>query len=104
MGRAAIRERLTGFRKLGTGDPRSQYLTHLISEYRPQDATYLAGIIREAQDLLPELRKEYEEVTRLLEQEQADIDEIENSDQDYLNELKASIAEQRCVWPPSTRL
>ncbi|TBU34906.1 Spc7 kinetochore protein-domain-containing protein [Dichomitus squalens] len=59
-----------------------------------QDATYLAGVIKEAQDLLPELRQEYEEVTRLLEQEQADIDEIENSDQDYLNELKASIAEQ----------
>ena len=30
-----------------------------------------------------------------LEQEQADIAEIENSDQDYLSELKATIAEQR---------
>ncbi|KAH9912257.1 Spc7 kinetochore protein-domain-containing protein [Epithele typhae] len=58
------------------------------------DATYLAGIIKEAQDILPALRQEYEEVTRLLEQEQADVDEIENSDNDYLNELKASIAEQ----------
>ncbi|PIL30949.1 hypothetical protein GSI_07118 [Ganoderma sinense ZZ0214-1] len=67
----------------------SQGFAHL-----EQDATYLAGVIKEAQDRLPELRKEYEEVTRLLEQEQADIDEIENSDQDYLNELKASIAEQ----------
>ena len=52
-------------------------------------------MIKEAQDLLPALRQEYEEVTRLLEQEQADIDEIENSDKDYLNELKSSIAEQR---------
>ena len=42
-------------------------------------------------------------MTRLLEQEQADIDEIENSDQDYLNELKASIAEQRCVRPRVTK-
>lgn len=60
-------------------------------------------MIKEAQDLLPELRKEYDEVARLLEQEQADIDEIENSDQDYLNELKASIAEQRCVRQRVTR-
>ncbi|KAI0735508.1 Spc7 kinetochore protein-domain-containing protein [Earliella scabrosa] len=58
------------------------------------DATYLAGVIKEAQDMLPELRQEYEEVTRLLAQEQADIDEIENSDKDFLNELKATIAEQ----------
>ncbi|RDX56232.1 hypothetical protein OH76DRAFT_1427885 [Lentinus brumalis] len=67
----------------------SQGFTNLES-----DATYLAGIIKEAQDILPELRQEYEEVTRLLAQEQADIDEIENSDKDYLNELKATIAEQ----------
>ena len=60
-----------------------------------QDATYLAGVIKEAQDIMPALRQEYEEVARLLEQEQADIDEIENSDKDYLNELKSSIAEQR---------
>ena len=52
-------------------------------------------MIKEAQDLLPSLREEYEEVTRLLQQEQADIDEIENSDKDYLNELKTSIAEQK---------
>ncbi|KAI0359036.1 hypothetical protein OH77DRAFT_1509753 [Trametes cingulata] len=58
------------------------------------DATYLAGVIKEAQDILPALREEYAEVTRLLQQEQADIDEIENSDKDYLNELKATIAEQ----------
>ncbi|OJT06038.1 Kinetochore protein spc7 [Trametes pubescens] len=58
------------------------------------DATYLAGVIKEAQDILPQLRDEYAEITRLLEQEQADIDEIENSDKDFLNELKATIAEQ----------
>ncbi|KAI0651524.1 Spc7 kinetochore protein-domain-containing protein [Trametes meyenii] len=58
------------------------------------DATYLAGVIKEAQDVLPTLRDEYAEVMRLLQQEQADIDEIENSDKDFLNELKATIAEQ----------
>ena len=53
--------------------------------------------------MLPELRQEYEEVTRLLAQEQADIDEIENSDKDFLNELKATIAEQRyLLWVSGT--
>ncbi|KAL7285776.1 hypothetical protein ACG7TL_000885 [Trametes sanguinea] len=67
----------------------AQGFSHLES-----DATYLAGVIKEAQDILPALREEYAEVTHLLEQEQADIDEIENSDKDFLNELKATIAEQ----------
>ncbi|KAI0666330.1 Spc7 kinetochore protein-domain-containing protein [Trametes maxima] len=58
------------------------------------DATYLAGVIKEAQDVLPALRDEYAEVMRLLQREQADIDEIENSDKDFLNELKGTIAEQ----------
>ena len=31
-----------------------------------QDATYLAGVIKEAQDMLPDLRQEYEEVMRQL--------------------------------------
>lgn len=48
--------------------------------------------------MLPDLRQEYDEVMRILQQEQADIDEIENSDKDYLNELKATIAEQRYTF------
>lgn len=48
-------------------------------------------------EVLPALEREYEEVMRELEQQQAEVAEIENSDQDYLNELKASIAEQKCV-------
>ncbi|KAJ7456552.1 Spc7 kinetochore protein-domain-containing protein [Mycena latifolia] len=45
-------------------------------------------------EVLPALEREYEEVMQELEQQQAEVAEIENSDQDYLNELKASIAEQ----------
>jgi kinetochore protein Spc7/SPC105 len=45
--------------------------------------------------VLPALEQEYEEVMRELEQQQAEVAEIENCDQDYLNELKASIAEQK---------
>ena len=33
-----------------------------------------------------------------LEREQADVAELEACDQDYLNELKGSIAEQRCPY------
>ena len=50
-----------------------------------------------AQAILPDLRAEYEKVMLELEQEQADVSEIENCDQDYLNELKTSIAEQKLV-------
>ncbi|KAI8969471.1 Spc7 kinetochore protein-domain-containing protein [Trametes punicea] len=70
----------------------SQGFTNLES-----NATYLAGVIKEAQDILPALREEYAEVTPMLEQEQADIDEMEDSDKDYLSELNATIAEQRWV-------
>jgi kinetochore protein Spc7/SPC105 len=45
--------------------------------------------------VLPALQKEYEEVMQELEKENAEVVEIEACDQDYLNELKASIAEQK---------
>jgi len=41
------------------------------------------------------MEREYEELMRELEHEQAEVKEIEESDQDYLNELKATIAEQK---------
>ncbi|KAL4246771.1 hypothetical protein ABKN59_009315 [Abortiporus biennis] len=58
------------------------------------DAKVLEDIIKEAQSILPTLREEYEQVLAELEKEKADVAEVENSDQDYLNELKSSIAEQ----------
>lgn len=54
----------------------------------------LENIISQAQDMLPALRAEYEQAARELEQEEADVAELQNSDKDYLNELKVSIAEQ----------
>ena len=47
--------------------------------------------------MLPSLRAEYEQAARELQQEEADIAELQNSDKDYLNELKVSIAEQESV-------
>jgi kinetochore protein Spc7/SPC105 len=57
----------------------------------------LEEINKKAQEVLPGLRAEYEQVMRELEQEEAEVAEIENCDQDYLKELKTSIAEQRFV-------
>lgn len=50
-----------------------------------------------ANELVPSLEKQYQELVAELEKEQAEVAEIEACDQDYLNELKTSIAEQKCV-------
>ncbi|KAJ7169443.1 Spc7 kinetochore protein-domain-containing protein [Mycena filopes] len=59
-----------------------------------QDVRTIEQLRAMPDEVLPALEREYEEVMRELEQQQAEVAEIENSDQDYLNELKASIAEQ----------
>ena len=41
------------------------------------------------------LRQEYEEVMAELKKDEEEVAEIENCDQEYLNELKTSLAEQR---------
>ncbi len=54
----------------------------------------LEEIIGQAQEILPGLRDEYDQVMRELEKEEKDVSELEKSDKDYLNELKMTIAEQ----------
>jgi hypothetical protein len=51
-------------------------------------------IIQQAENFLPLLREEHGHVIRELEQEQCITAEIENCDQGYLGELKATLAEQ----------
>lgn len=58
------------------------------------DARILEGITTTADQVVPALQQEYEVIMEELEKENAEVAEIEASDQDYLNELKASIAEQ----------
>ncbi|KAG6837858.1 hypothetical protein H0H93_013011 [Arthromyces matolae] len=58
------------------------------------DAKTLEAIRSSTNDVIPALRLEYEEIRKELEKESAEVKEIEACDQDYLNELKASIAEQ----------
>ena len=41
------------------------------------------------------LRQEYEEVMAELKKDEEEVAEIESCDQEYLNELKTSLAEQR---------
>jgi hypothetical protein len=60
-----------------------------------QDAKELEVIINQAQALVPSLQEEYEQVAQELEQEKAFVAEIESSDQEYLNELKTTISEQK---------
>lgn len=52
---------------------------------------------RSADGLIPELEQEYQRLTEELEREQAEVAEIESGDQDYLNELKATVSEQKYV-------
>lgn len=61
----------------------------------PQDARALEEPKKLIVDVIPELEREYEELMHELEKEQAEVTEIEAGDQDYLNELKATIAEQK---------
>jgi kinetochore protein Spc7/SPC105 len=60
-----------------------------------KDARILEGINVTADEVLPALQQEYAEIMQELEKENGEVAEIEASDQDYLNELKASIAEQK---------
>lgn len=63
-----------------------------------QDAKALEGIIRQAQDIVPGLQQEYDELMTELAKEKAEVTELEGCDQNYLNELKATLAEQGCVF------
>ncbi|KIJ21478.1 hypothetical protein PAXINDRAFT_159567 [Paxillus involutus ATCC 200175] len=58
------------------------------------DAKLLEGIIRQTQDMVPTLQREYDQLMEELAKEKAEVAELEGCDQDYLNELKVTIAEQ----------
>ncbi|KAL0576814.1 hypothetical protein V5O48_005184 [Marasmius crinis-equi] len=58
------------------------------------DAKTLSELRAKADEIEPALQAEYDEIMRELEREQQEIADIEQCDQEYLNELKASIAEQ----------
>ena len=62
-----------------------------------KDARTLEELGRSADGLIPELEQVYQSLTEELEREQAEVAEIESGDQDYLNELKTTVAEQKYV-------
>lgn len=62
-----------------------------------QDALKLEKIKTTADEVIPSLQQQYDEIMLELEKEKAEVADIEQCDQDYLNELKASIAEQKYV-------
>ncbi|KAA1468477.1 hypothetical protein DENSPDRAFT_814750 [Dentipellis sp. KUC8613] len=59
-----------------------------------KDARSLESTIAQTQSILPSLREEHARVMKELEEEQSIANEIEHCDQDYLNELNSTIAEQ----------
>lgn len=68
-----------------------------LGAFLPQDRDILTNIIEKAQSLLPALRHQYAQAQAQLERERIDIDEIENSDPSYVEELKITIEEQKYV-------
>lgn len=89
--RVTAEEAFASLEKVG----RFHIIMDTFADWLDQDARALEDPKKTALELIPELEKEYEELMRELEQEQAEVAEIESSDQDYLNELKATIAEQK---------
>jgi hypothetical protein len=59
-----------------------------------KDHKVLEEVNNAAAEGLPPLEAEHTQIIQELEQEQADVTEIESCDQDYLKELKAEITEQ----------
>ncbi|THH12139.1 hypothetical protein EW145_g162 [Phellinidium pouzarii] len=59
-----------------------------------QDRAALSDIISQAQDILPTLRQQHAQILSELEKERIEIEEVEQSDPGYLEELKVTIAEQ----------
>jgi kinetochore protein Spc7/SPC105 len=57
----------------------------------------LETINAQAEHVLPALEREHELIQSELEAEQTEVSEIEQCDQNYLNDLMASIAEQKSV-------
>lgn len=68
-----------------------------LGAFLPQDRDILTNIIEKAQSLLPALRHQHAQAQAQLERERIDIDEIENSDPSYVEELKITIEEQKYV-------
>jgi kinetochore protein Spc7/SPC105 len=64
-----------------------------------QDCKAMEEVKHAAATQLPPLEEEFAQLKAELDQEQADVAEIEGCDQEYLNELKAEIAEQEYVLP-----
>ena len=68
------------------------YLT--ARSHSAKDASTLDTIIQHGETFMPLLREEHAQIMKELEQEQSVAAEIENCDQEYLNELRATLEEQ----------
>ncbi len=60
-----------------------------------RDEIVLDEVISQAEDLLPLLKQQHAQILLELERERRDVAEMEDSDPAYLEELKATIDEQK---------
>ena len=60
-----------------------------------QDNILVNNILRDAEGLVPNLKRQHQQLLEQLEQEGQEIAQLEESDPDYLEELKATISEQK---------
>ena len=75
-------------------DPISKSIKHrlIISLY---DKITLTNFIDQAEDILPALRQQHAQTLTELERERREVEEIENSETSFLEELKGTIEEQK---------
>jgi kinetochore protein Spc7/SPC105 len=62
----------------------------------------LEGLKKLIANVIPDLERDYDELMRELEHEQAEVAETEAGDEDYPNELEATTAEQKRGYFPLT--
>lgn len=55
----------------------------------------MSEVIKESEDLLPALRRQHAQILEELKKEQSEVNDLEQSDPGYLEELKAEIEEQK---------
>ena len=67
----------------------------MVAHAQLQDTKTIAELNAQLETALPELERQHAEVTAQLEKERAEIAEVEACNQDWLNELKGTIADQR---------
>ena len=71
---------------------------NLSAYYVWKDDQALTELIEEAENLLPALKRQHAQILEDLKKEQSEVNDLEQSDPGYLEELKAEIEEQKYAF------